>query len=191
MKLSQTLSREELAYCPTDTEGQSHPGAAYWVVGCFFFLSALVRSDGYLVFAEDVYTTLLSLQPENDKLVDDGFVMAVHFKNSHQPFLMRVRYQLLPVTSVPLLPSLSFSLSLSLPPSLPPSLSLSFSLSLSLSLIDLSQSSSKSVEKAKVLFEYEADNPDELTIKLGEIVEIVNKTTDNDGWWEVSESKRG
>ena len=47
-------------------------------------------------------------------------------------------------------------------------------------------SSSKSVEKAKVTFEYEADNPDELTIKVGEIVEIVNKNTDNDGWWEVS-----
>ena len=47
-------------------------------------------------------------------------------------------------------------------------------------------SSSKAVEKARVTFEYEADNPDELTIKVGEIVEIVNKNTDNDGWWEVS-----
>ena len=56
-----------------------------------------------------------------------------------------------------------------------------------LSLTDMPQSSSsKSVEKAKVTFEYEADNPDELTIKVGEIVEVVNKSTDNDGWWEVS-----
>ena len=50
----------------------------------------------------------------------------------------------------------------------------------------MASSSSKPVEKAKVTFEYEADNPDELTIKVGEIVEIVNKNTDNDGWWEVS-----
>ena len=42
-----------------------------------------------------------------------------------------------------------------------------------------------SVEKAKVTFKYEADNPDELTIKVGEIVEIINKNTDV-GWWEVS-----
>ena len=34
-------------------------------------------------------------------------------------------------------------------------------------------------------FDYEADNEDELTIRVGEIVEIVNKNTDNDGWWEV------
>lgn len=50
----------------------------------------------------------------------------------------------------------------------------------------MSQSSpSRSIEKAKVIFEYDADNPDELTIRVGEIVEIVNKNTDNDGWWEV------
>ena len=34
-------------------------------------------------------------------------------------------------------------------------------------------------------FEYDADNADELTIRVGEIVEIVNKNTDSDGWWEV------
>ena len=34
-------------------------------------------------------------------------------------------------------------------------------------------------------FDYEADNEDEITIRVGEIVEIVNKNTDNDGWWEV------
>ena len=53
-----------------------------------------------------------------------------------------------------------------------------------------SSSSSKVVEKAKVTFEYDADNPDELTIRVGEIVEIVNKNTENDGWWEVSLSER-
>ena len=64
---------------------------------------------------------------------------------------------------------------------------LSLSLSLSLCLTDMPQSSSsKVVEKAKVTFEYDADNADELTIRVGEIVEIVNKNTDNDGWWEVS-----
>ena len=63
---------------------------------------------------------------------------------------------------------------------------LSLSLSLSLCLTDMPQSSSsKVVEKAKVTFEYDADNADELTIRVGEIVEIVNKNTDNDGWWEV------
>ena len=46
-------------------------------------------------------------------------------------------------------------------------------------------SSTKPAEKARVTFEYEADNTDELTIRVGEIVEIVNKNTDNDGWWEV------
>ena len=44
---------------------------------------------------------------------------------------------------------------------------------------------SKPVEKARVTFDYEADNEDELTIKVGEIVEIVNRNTENDGWWEV------
>ena len=51
-------------------------------------------------------------------------------------------------------------------------------------------SSSKSIEKAKVTFEYEADNEDELTIKVGDMVEIVNKDTDNDGWWEVGDVLR-
>ena len=41
------------------------------------------------------------------------------------------------------------------------------------------------VKKAKVLFEYEADSRDELTIRVGDEVEIVNKNTDIEGWWEV------
>ena len=35
-------------------------------------------------------------------------------------------------------------------------------------------------------YEYEADNEDELTIRVGDVVEIVNKDVDGqDGWWEV------
>lgn len=45
----------------------------------------------------------------------------------------------------------------------------------------------KPVEQAKVTYEYEADNDDELTIRVGDIVEIINKNVDQqDGWWEVS-----
>ena len=45
----------------------------------------------------------------------------------------------------------------------------------------------KVVEQAKVIFDYEADNEDELTIKVGQLVDIVSKDTDQDGWWEVIE----
>lgn len=43
------------------------------------------------------------------------------------------------------------------------------------------------VELAKVTFDYEADNEDELTIRVGEIVEIINKDEmdQQEGWWEV------
>ena len=41
-------------------------------------------------------------------------------------------------------------------------------------------------EQAKVTFDYEADNEDELTIRVGEIVEIISKDVDQqEGWWEV------
>ena len=43
----------------------------------------------------------------------------------------------------------------------------------------------KSVEQAKVTFDYDADNEDELTIRVGEVVDIVSKDVDQDGWWEV------
>ena len=44
----------------------------------------------------------------------------------------------------------------------------------------------KQVERAKVLFDYTAEQPDELTIKVGEILEVVSKDLDGqDGWWEV------
>ena len=52
-----------------------------------------------------------------------------------------------------------------------------------------SPSTEKPVERAKVTFDYDADNDDELTIKVGEIVDIVNKDIEQDGWWEVSLSE--
>lgn len=39
-------------------------------------------------------------------------------------------------------------------------------------------------KKAKVGFDYDAENSDELTIKVGEIVEIIREV--EDGWWEGS-----
>ena len=36
----------------------------------------------------------------------------------------------------------------------------------------------------KVLFDYTAEQPDELSIKVGEILEVVTKDVE-DGWWEV------
>ena len=40
------------------------------------------------------------------------------------------------------------------------------------------------VEKVKVLFDYEKDNSDELTIKVGEVYDIVDKEI-QEGWWKV------
>ncbi|XP_078265591.1 SH3 domain-containing kinase-binding protein 1 isoform X3 [Rhinoraja longicauda] len=42
----------------------------------------------------------------------------------------------------------------------------------------------KGKEYCKVLFPYEAQNEDELTIKEGEIVTIINKECADAGWWE-------
>ncbi len=46
--------------------------------------------------------------------------------------------------------------------------------------------SEKHVEKAKVLFEYVAEEADELSVKVGDIVEVVTKDA-QEGWWEVRE----
>ncbi len=35
-------------------------------------------------------------------------------------------------------------------------------------------------------FDYDADNSDELTIRVGETVDIISKDNEQDGWWEVS-----
>ncbi len=45
--------------------------------------------------------------------------------------------------------------------------------------------SEKQVEKAKVLYDYAAEEPDELSIHSGNIVEVVKKDA-QEGWWEVS-----
>ena len=35
-------------------------------------------------------------------------------------------------------------------------------------------------------FDYDADNDDELTIRVGDVVDIINKDlNDQEGWWEV------
>ena len=43
----------------------------------------------------------------------------------------------------------------------------------------------KKGEMYKVTFGYIADVEDELTIVVGDIVEIMNKEVGQDGWWEV------
>eukprot|EP00058_Branchiostoma_floridae_P004305 XP_002589793.1 hypothetical protein BRAFLDRAFT_125895 [Branchiostoma floridae] len=42
----------------------------------------------------------------------------------------------------------------------------------------------KPVEKAKVLFDYTAENEDELTLKVGEVIIIRSKESVDSGWWE-------
>ncbi|RWS23552.1 hypothetical protein B4U80_03872, partial [Leptotrombidium deliense] len=39
-------------------------------------------------------------------------------------------------------------------------------------------------EQAKVLFAYEAQNDDELTIKEGDIITIISKEIEDLGWWK-------
>ena len=46
-------------------------------------------------------------------------------------------------------------------------------------------SKSSDVEKAEVITNYDAKRPDGLTVQVGEIVEIVDKELDSDGWWKV------
>ena len=44
----------------------------------------------------------------------------------------------------------------------------------------------KQVDRAKVLFNYYAMRPDELSITVGEVVEVVSKDKE-EGWWEVGD----
>ena len=46
-------------------------------------------------------------------------------------------------------------------------------------------SKSPGLEKAEVITNYDAKRPDGLTVQVGEIVEIVDKELDSDGWWKV------
>jgi len=46
----------------------------------------------------------------------------------------------------------------------------------------------------KVAFDYQADNPDELTLNVGDIIKVYNKKSADEGWWEgenLSDSKVG
>ena len=40
------------------------------------------------------------------------------------------------------------------------------------------------LERAKVIYDYNSEQEDELTIKVGELLEVVDKT-EQDGWWKV------
>ena len=42
----------------------------------------------------------------------------------------------------------------------------------------------KQVDRAEVLFDYTAEQADELSIRVGEILEVVSKEVE-EGWWEV------
>ena len=40
-------------------------------------------------------------------------------------------------------------------------------------------------ERAKVMFDYEPENPDELKLTVGDVVTVTNKhIPDTEGWWE-------
>ena len=53
----------------------------------------------------------------------------------------------------------------------------------------LAQFLTKSIEKAEVIVDYDAENSNELTVRVGEIVEVINKNVDQDGWWKVSQKR--
>lgn len=35
------------------------------------------------------------------------------------------------------------------------------------------------------MFDYTAEQPDELTVEVGEVLEVVSKEVDEQGWWKV------
>ena len=52
-------------------------------------------------------------------------------------------------------------------------------------LFSRSQGKKPGVERAKVLFEYEPQNTDELHLKVGDVIRVLNKDILNtEGWWE-------
>jgi hypothetical protein len=42
------------------------------------------------------------------------------------------------------------------------------------------------MEKAEVIADYDAKSADELTVRVGETVEITDKEKDSSGWWKVN-----
>ena len=64
-----------------------------------------------------------------------------------------------------------------LPFSIPPSLPLEKS---------QSKPPQNQVERVKVMFDYTAEQPDELSVEVGDVLEVVSKEVDDqEGWWEV------
>ena len=47
---------------------------------------------------------------------------------------------------------------------------------------------SPDMEKAEVIADYDAKSADELTVRVGEIVEITDKEKDSSGWWKVNKN---
>lgn len=41
-----------------------------------------------------------------------------------------------------------------------------------------------SVERAKVLYSYKAENEDELSIEPGQVITVLCKSLDDSGWWK-------
>ena len=37
---------------------------------------------------------------------------------------------------------------------------------------------------------YEALDPDEITVQVGDVVDVINKTTEDEGWWKVHAGKK-
>lgn len=50
-------------------------------------------------------------------------------------------------------------------------------------------SPSKSVKTAQIINDYEANDADELTVKVGDMVEIIDESTGRDGWLKVRNNK--
>ena len=50
---------------------------------------------------------------------------------------------------------------------------------------DTAESPDVDVEKAEVIADYDAKSSDELTVRVGETVEITDKEKDSTGWWKV------
>ena len=42
------------------------------------------------------------------------------------------------------------------------------------------------MDKAEVIADYDAKSTDELTVRIGETVEIIDKEMDSSGWWKVN-----
>ena len=48
----------------------------------------------------------------------------------------------------------------------------------------LNQNQTTTVQKAKVLYAYKAENPDELNLQVGDIVVVLDQAVEDVGWWK-------